>query len=300
VIINLCFDTYENARLAHRTLADTCMGWDRIIWAHGKERIDFQNGVYSLPCKRPSAAWGPLRMRGGYGMKFGKLPNDNQFIDMEVLRSYQTFNLIAPEALYREHDVSAYGMDGNDQVGDCTTAAAAHLIQLWNAETRNYSWSIPSQAQIVREYFALTGGPDSGLVVADVLKHWATTGLFGHKILGYAPIPVSDTPSIRDSVYYYGGAYVGVQLPSDAEDQFNSGRPWTVTGATGSLGGHCVPVIGYDRDYLYVVTWGRMQSASWDWWGRYGDEAWAVLAPQMSGGFRHLDLARLRADLALV
>ena len=45
--------------------------------------------------------------------------------------------------------------------------------------------------------------------------------------------------------------------------------------------GHYVPIIGYDANYLYVVTWGQIQKMTWAFYDKYNDEAWVMLSQEM-------------------
>jgi hypothetical protein len=65
-------------------------------------------------------------------------------------------------------------------------------------------------------------------------------------------------------------------------DQFDAGQPWTVRPGARSLGGHAVHAGKVERVSggglrVWVVTWGRIQEVTWEWWLRYVDEAWATL-----------------------
>src|SRR5271169_1143140 len=64
-----------------------------------------------------------------------------------------------------------YPIDGNDRLGDCTLAGVDHLLRAWDREFRE---SDPPIAEDVIEalYFQLTGGEDTGLNEAEVLKEW--------------------------------------------------------------------------------------------------------------------------------
>ena len=63
-------------------------------------------------------------------------------------------------------------------------------------------------------------------------------------------------------------------------------------------------VVGYDRDAITVVTWGRLQELTWPFWDRYVDEVYAILSvdflDEAGEAPNGLDLAALKADLALV
>jgi hypothetical protein len=68
------------------------------------------------------------------------------------------------------------------------------------------------------------------------------------------------------------------------------------------LPGHAVYAVGYDQNFLTVLTWGNTQQATWSWWDECVDEAYAILPPEakdpkFAPGF---NLAQLQADLAAV
>ncbi len=156
---------------------------------------------------------------------------------------------------------------------------------------------------MVDQYLALTGGVDSGLVEADVLRQWATVGLFGKKIAGYAPVRLGTAVELRQVVAFYGAVYAGVRMPSIAMQQFQDGQPWALTGTSADYdlaGGHAVPVVAYGPTELFVVTWGQIQPVTWDWWQTYAEEAWAVLSSEIvaAGGYVGLDVAQLQADIS--
>ncbi len=69
-----------------------------------------------------------------------------------------------------------------------------------------------------------------------------------------------------------------------------------------SWGYHSVPLIGYDADYFYCVTWGRLQRLTHAAIERYCDEAFGLIDPVWLGEDNTtptgLDLAALEADLA--
>ncbi len=206
-----------------------------------------------------------------------------------------------PEFFDNYSKINDWFLDGNDIYGDCTMAAAAHAIRAWNAATGS-SDPVPHKAALLEEYFKLTGGPDTGLVESLVLKTWHDSGLCGNKILGYAPIDIHNLDHIRHAAHLYGIVYIGVQMTKGAEHQFKLKKPWTVKKgqqANTVVGGHAIPIVGYDKNSFYVVTWGRIQEMTYDWWHAHGDEAWAVLPHQLkeAGTYHHLDLEQLTADL---
>ena len=188
----------------------------------------------------------------------------------------------------------------NDTYGDCTVAGVGHVIVAANADV-DASDVVPTDDEIKTQYFALTGGQDSGCVEADVLKAWYTTGLFGgtNKIAGYVPCDKT-LKEMHCSIAMYGASYVGVQLPESAQEQFGNGQPWTVVPGSPIEGGHCIIFVGYDQKYLYAVTWGGIVAVSYPWWHAYGDEAWAVIPQafaEKGADAIGIDLKTLQADL---
>lgn len=207
-----------------------------------------------------------------------------------------------PSADHAKAVTGGFPMDGNDQYGDCTMAAAAHMIQAWNAQT-GVELPVPADADVVAQYLKLSHGKDNGLVESRVLQDWLRQGLWGTKIVGYAPVDVHSLEGLKQAVAFFGGVYVGIQVPKNAESQFADELPWTLDPGWQQQqikGGHAVPILGYDADWLYCVTWGAVQKMGWDWWSVYGDEAWVILSEEYekAGKIGGLDVALLRADLA--
>ena len=139
-------------------------------------------------------------------------------------------------------------------------------------------------------YSAITGynpadpSTDQGAVELDVLNYWRQNGIAGHKILGYAKLDPGNVDHVRQSVYLFEGTYIGVQLPISAQGQATWDVPaggLTGDGEPGSWGGHAVPVIGYDADGLWVVTWGKLLKMTWAFWRAYTDEAYACFSIDM-------------------
>jgi len=247
-------------------------------------------------------------------LKLGKQPvrHDPRTL---LMASYVTPALPTPPAsVDLTSKVPSWGMMDNDQIGDCTCAAAGHLIMEWTANAKPKMFT-PSDKQIVASYSAITGynpasgANDNGAVELDVLNYWRQSGIAGHKISAYVALEPSNHMHIMDSVYIFGGCYIGLRLPISAQAQIQNHQPWSVPpqgptgdGQPGSWGGHAVPVMAYDARGLTVVTWGALQLMTWMFWAAYCEEAYAILSPdyltgqmQTPAGF---NLQQLQADLA--
>ena len=234
------------------------------------------------------------------GFKLGRLPATRPAA-LKDLSVYARGPLPRPPRTV-EVPKASYPIDGNATYGDCTMAGVAHLIGAWNVETAEHD-PIPAEAEIVAEYLKLTGGPDTGLNEAEVLKTWQTEGLFGEQIAAYAPVNPKDLLQLHQAVAFYGGAYLGIECPASAQEQFASGEPWTYEGSEVE-GGHCVVALGYGPNGgLHCATWGGIAVLEASFLAHYLDEAWVILPHQLVEAKKDslgIDLAALQRDLARV
>ncbi|MHB8243335.1 MAG: hypothetical protein ACYDHN_15270 [Solirubrobacteraceae bacterium] len=213
-----------------------------------------------------------------------------------------------PKKNYGE-SVPTWPMYANDRYGDCTCAAAGHMIQNWTA-TASTEITVP-ESSVVGFYEHFVGKPppeDAGCNMLQVLKYWRRHGLDGHKVHAFAELGAQNLDQTKTAVYLLGSVYIGVALPNFAVHGDMLTIPWVVPagGAVGDAApnpnnGHCIPAVGYDESNLYVVTWGEIKTMSWGFLEAYADEVYAVLsldfinaAGQDAAG---LDLAQLEADL---
>jgi hypothetical protein len=198
-------------------------------------------------------------------------------------------------------------MLANDRLGDCTAAAAGHLIMEWSANASTEI--VPSDADIITAYSAVsgydpaTGANDDGAVELDVLNYWRKTGIANRKIWAYAACEPRNHAHVKASVYLFGGCYIGLALPLSARNQ----RIWSVTSGPdsrpNSWGGHAVNVVAWDSHYLTVVTWGQLLKMTWGFWDKYCDESYAVLSQDfINNGVapNAIDWTSLEADLGKI
>jgi hypothetical protein len=228
--------------------------------------------------------------------KLGRLPATRPF-GVSDLSVYAVGRLPAPPTEVAVPKAT-FPMDGNDQYGDCTMAGVAHLISAWNAEVKEKE-AIPSSKAVVAEYLKLTGGQDTGLNEANVLQTWHRSGLFGHKIEAYAPVSPSNIVEIQQAIAFYGGAYLGIQCPESAQEQFAADEPWTFVKGSPVEGGHCIVALGYVPSGALCATWGGIALVTWQFLAHFLEEVWAAISPQFvaAGKVPRLDLATLEADL---
>jgi hypothetical protein len=191
-----------------------------------------------------------------------------------------------------------FPMDGNDIYGDCTIAAVAHAITVYNGLTRERK--IMRKKAVEKLYFHLTGGVDSGLVELDVLNYWQSNPVDGDEILAFVSIDPSDHTHIKQAIEVFGGVYLGFQVQENCVQEFDDHQPWTPGPLT--FEGHAVFAVGYDANELTVLTWGNTQKATWAWWDECVDEAYAILPPnaEKRGFAPGFDFTQLQTDLEQV
>jgi hypothetical protein len=210
--------------------------------------------------------------------KGGRLPNDPS-------KPRLTLDLSsappAPASVDWLHQVDSFPMYGNDSIGDCTVAAAGHMVQAWTAAAST-EVTVPEAAvlamyEAVSGYDPATGANDNGAVMQDVLNLWRKEGLGGHKILGFAQVKHADAGQVMAAIAAFGGIYIGVNFPGSAMDQFNAGEPWTVVAGAAIEGGHAVNAGAYDPKTYKCVTWAQVQVMDDAWWAAYVEEAWVII-----------------------
>lgn len=247
-----------------------------------------------------------------------KLGKDEPVLDSRTLELVKYVDAAVLPAIPPSHDltvkVPSWPMYGNDVLGDCTVAAAGHMIEAWTCDVGGCK--VPPDP-VVEEFYWLTGHPssthgqpggptDTGRVELSILNYWRRHGLGGDKIGAYTKVNPTNTPLMKAGVYLAGGLYIGLALPETAQSQ----RVWDVVGdgktgpsAPWSWGGHAVPIEAYDPAGVTIVTWGGLLRATWRFITTYCDEAYAILSPDFLAGGKTPDginSAALAADLKLI
>src|SRR6266851_4007911 len=90
-----------------------------------------------------------------------------------------------PESIDLTPHVGEWPMYANDTRGDCTTAAAGHMIEAWTAAAAGEAVEVSEDA-VVRAFDAVrlidpqTG--EEGAIELDVLRYWRKRGIGEHRI----------------------------------------------------------------------------------------------------------------------
>lgn len=231
--------------------------------------------------------------------------------DARTLRfaTYKQALAPAPATYDFSNRITNLGMCLNDTLGDCTCAGVAHLVQAWTGY--NGIQFVPQDASVLALYEASCGynpaypSTDSGGVMLDVLKYWKSNPFEGHEIDAYVSVDPKNQDEIMQALYYFGGLYVGVELPKTAQSQDVWDVPWYGArgdAAPGSWGGHCIAnVLDYNEVGLTTITWGALKQMTWKWLETYCDEMYCILSPDWYGAGKvaptGFDSVALAADL---
>ena len=204
--------------------------------------------------------------------------------------------------------VTNLGLMLNDHLGDCTCAAAGHMIQAWTANNGNQM--TPPDSAILKAYEDVGGyvdGQDStdrGAVILDVLNYWRKTGIGNHIIGGFTSADPKNHDHIKAAIALLCACDIGVQLPLcwQNQDVWDLTDPTFAGNATpGSWGGHSVPLIAYNATGPICFTWGMRQQITWAGMA-YCDEAYPVMAVDWANEGRPapsgFNYAQLQADIA--
>lgn len=225
-------------------------------------------------------------------MKYGKKPATHDTRDL-LFAQYRDHSVAihVPRTFGHQKLIGNWGMLGNDQYGDCVFAGADHEVMLWNAASGH---AIPTftSTNALTDYGAVTGfsqtdpNSDQGTNVRDALNYRRKTGTVDgngtrHKIGAYLAIEPSNITEVLQAAWLFSAVGIGFQCPDYLLDEFNAGKPWTIRPGKHSIeGGHYVPVVGAVGNYLFVVTWGKVQKMSFSFFEKYCDEAYAILSEE--------------------
>jgi hypothetical protein len=238
--------------------------------------------------------------------RFGKHPPKQDYRTLRF-KDYVTSTLAPPppsdNVLERlklpvKDPTKLFPMDGNDTLGDCTIAALAHAETTFRGLVGQQK-IMPKNA-VVKLYFHLTNGVDSGLNELDVLNYWQSNRVDGDELIAFVKIDPKNHTHIEQAIHLFGGVYLGFQVQQNCVQEFDTHKPWTPGPLTND--GHAVFAVAYNANGVTVLTWGNTQQGTWGWWDECVDEAYALLPPEArKHGFAPgFDIAQLESDLSLV
>lgn len=187
---------------------------------------------------------------------------------------------------------------GNQVAGDCVLAAIGHAMQAagWYAMQQTIRIS---EDETLAAYTAITGwqpgNPDDegpGMTVQAGLDYVHEHHLGGHRIAywhrsnwlpgeggWWRDRDCLSRDHLKSMLSWFGGLMLSIDLPKTAWQ--NDVGPWRASDMeAASAGGHCIPIIGYDDNWFYCITWGNTVQLDWEFVKRYTRETFFICPEQ--------------------
>lgn len=191
-----------------------------------------------------------------------------------------------PDTVSYTPDAKSLPMDGNDQLGDCTAAAAAHVTTAITQFGQGTP-AVPSLNDVIAFYSGSTGyvpgnpNTDQGGDMQTVQKYWNQTGIAGHKIAAYFAVDPKDFDGMRAALYLFGNLYIGFNVTQGFENAFSRGQVFDYIRRDRVLGGHCVGVHKKVKGGNFTLsTWGGLLEMTEAAWTAWVDEPYAVVSQE--------------------
>lgn len=205
--------------------------------------------------------------------------------------------------------ITSWPMYLNDHLGDCACAAPGHMEMIFSKATGKEK--DPSDDDILALYELqgyVPGNPatDNGSSMGNVCSDWRNGKWPASSIYAYTMVDPSNMDHVKLAAYLFRGLYIGAGLPLTAQGQ----STWDVVpdvpthNTPYSWGGHAINVVSIDPDkgLIDIITWGKRMSMTFNFWGTYVDEVYAVVTHDLQEGSTLQDngfnVEQLESDLA--
>lgn len=171
-----------------------------------------------------------------------------------------------------------FGIDGNDDYGDCVFADVAHRIMVRTAMMGAGKMVTPTQAETLQLYSEVTGfdpnnpNTDQGGDLVTTAQYMQKTGMLiggvRHTEDGNGIIAPQNLDHVKWSICLFGCTPMGWNsLPQSALDQFDAGQPFDYVKGSPIVGGHDMLGLEYRPESptnpgWLVGTWGKRWPAT--------------------------------------
>lgn len=217
-------------------------------------------------------------------MKFGKHAPKRSLKTLSLSNYMKTSTVPFPQKWAWERPID-YKMLGNDRLGDCVCAGAAHIEMGWQAVANAGTPFVPTDDQVIADYSAVAGyvpgdeSTDRGTNMLDALHYGLRKGFVGRPLWQtFATLDVQNVDQVKAAIYLFGGVYIGFSVPQSLAHDTSLPVWRVIQGDVPSGEGHCVVPVGYGRSGLALVSWGAIYHMTWDFWLQNVDEAYCVVS----------------------
>jgi len=225
--------------------------------------------------------------------KLGKKPARPQAVTFALAQYLKPkVELPTPPKVFGDQRLVRGGwkMLGNADYCDCVWAGAAHETMLWKSQSRHKvtfnDRAVLSDYARVTKFNPLLPESDEGTDMKDAASYRRKTGIVDargkrHKIVAYLALPPKNIEQLALAIYLFGAVGIGLKMPNTAEGQFDRRKPWSVVKGSRVTGGHYVSGVGRDKDgNILIVSWGRIQRMTPQFYKRYNDEVVAYVSAE--------------------
>jgi hypothetical protein len=211
--------------------------------------------------------------------KFGKKPAKRLRKSL-CLSNYLSMSAVSYPAVRAYERPIAYGMLANDTLGCCVIAGHYHLRMNWHAVATAGSPLVVTDQEVISDYSAITGydpsspSTDQGTDMPTALAWYKDD---------YCTLDIQNVEQVKAGMFLFGGAIIGFNVPQSMVDQLNAGvdPDWSYSPNDKPSGeGHCVVPLGYGRDGVALISWGKIYHTSWDFFLAWTDEAYCIVSPE--------------------
>ena len=237
--------------------------------------------------------------RSQYGLGKKEFKFDSKVFQMKDLT---TALPSPPAAINWAPEFKSWPMLDNDTLGNCTIASKLHAIQVWVQQHPPYNPTSKTALSYYEKWCGYVQGDpstDNGDTIQDVLEKWRQQKLDTHVLAAWADPNPLDVKHIMQSIAFFGGVDIGLQLPVSAQNQ----DVWDVVNPDGGVwGGHDVYCYGYNETGPICATWDEVKQMTWGFWAKYCDESHCLLgnAWDPSAKLDEITYNNFKSDLGLV
>jgi hypothetical protein len=230
--------------------------------------------------------------------KLGKTAARPDAVKLKFGAFFDAAQLPTPPATFGHYGLGlglSWKVLGNDKYSDCVFAGAAHETMMWTHRAGTGKPVDFSDADVLSDYSAVTGfnpanpSSDQGTDMTEAASYRRKVGVVDavgvrHKIDSYVALRVGDTDQLALATYLFGAVGIGIRFPVSAMQRFNAGNPWDVLTLAQQRGdriegGHYIPCVGRNSDGNFlIVTWGRLQAMTPDFYRAFNDESLAYIS----------------------
>lgn len=225
-------------------------------------------------------------------------PKETRASHPHLFRSLKSYGSLPPAPDFDNTTLAAVALAdilGNDTLGDCTSAGAAHIIDSVTADAG--AACVITRAQCVSFYSLSTGysptvpGSDQGGDEVTVCQTWQQKGYDGagaHAIAGWAALTdaeVADAAFVK-SVAYLFPLYFGLELAAPWLNISGSGFVWDIGSPPVPANGHCVVGLGGNSRGILIDSWGYIGTITYAAIAQFcaegaGGNLFAIITPEL-------------------